>query len=117
MPPFNLQYEALIPVLKKEIPLKAHAHRADDMFTAIRVAKEFDLDLTLEHATEGHLVADLLAKEGYPAIVGPSFGHRSKFELKNKTFETPKVLQEAGVMVAIMTDSPVLPLEALNLCA
>lgn len=115
--PYNAQYEALIPVLKREIPLKAHAHRADDIFTAIRVAKEFGLKLTLEHCTDGSLIADLLAEEGYPAIVGPSFGHRTKFELKNKSFETVKVLQEAGVKVAIMTDSPVIPESALNMCA
>jgi imidazolonepropionase-like amidohydrolase len=117
LPAFDMKLEALIPVLKKELPLKAHAHRADDIFTAIRIAKEFDVKLTLEHCTEGHLIADQLAAEGYPAIVGPSFGHRSKFELKNKTFLTPKVLQEAGVKIAIMTDSPVIPLDALNMCA
>jgi len=116
-PAFNLQYEALIPVLKREVPLKAHAHRADDIFTSIRIAKEFDVLLTLEHCTEGHLIADILAKENYPAIVGPSFGNRVKFELKEKTFITPKVLQEAGVKVAIMTDSPVIPLHHLNMCA
>ncbi len=116
-PGFNLQYEALIPVLKKEVPLKAHAHRADDIFTSIRIVKEFDVLLTLEHCTEGHLIANELAKENYPAIIGPSFGNRSKFELKEKTFETPKVLQEAGVKVAIMTDCPVIPLHHLNMCA
>ena len=70
---YNIQYEALIPVLKREVPLKAHAHRADDIFTSIRIAKEFDLLLTLDHCTEGHLIADILAKENYPAIVGPTF--------------------------------------------
>ncbi len=116
-PAFNLQYEALIPVLKREVPLKAHAHRADDIFTSIRIAKEFNVLLTLDHCTEGHLIADVLAKENYPAIVGPSFGNRSKFELKEKTFKTAKVLQEAGVKIAIMTDSPVIPLAHLNMCA
>lgn len=116
-PAFNMQYEALIPLLKREVPLKAHAHRADDIFTAIRIAKEFKLRLTLDHCTEGHLIADILAKEGYPAIVGPSFGNRSKFELKEKSFITPKVLQEAGVKVAINTDSPVIPLHHLNMSA
>ncbi|NLM06433.1 MAG: amidohydrolase [Tissierellia bacterium] len=117
MPDFNLQYEALIPVLKKEIPLKAHAHRADDIFTSIRIAKEFDVKITLDHCTEGHLIADHLAKEGLPALVGPTFGERSKVELKNKTFETPKVLYDAGVLFSIITDSPVIPLEHLALCA
>lgn len=117
MPAYDMKMEALIPVMKKEIPLKAHAHRADDIFSAIRIAKEFDLKLSLEHCTEGHLIAEHLAKEGYPAIVGPTFGDRSKFELKNKTFDTPKVLHEAGVKIAIMTDSPVIPLQHLPMCA
>ncbi|MDO5725741.1 MAG: amidohydrolase [Tissierellia bacterium] len=117
MPPFDMKHEAFIPVLKKEIPLKAHAHRADDIFTSIRIAKEFDLDLTLDHCTDGHLVADELAKEGFPAIVGPTFGDRPKVELKNKTFDTPRVLYEAGMKIAINTDSPVIPLENLPLCA
>lgn len=114
---FDFKLKALLPLINNDIPLKAHAHRADDILTAIRIAKEFDLDLTLEHCTEGHLIADILADEGYPAVVGPSFGHRSKFELKNKTFKTPGILQQAGVKVAIMTDSPVIPLHYLNMCA
>ena len=116
-PEFDMKMEAMIPVLKKEIPLKAHAHRADDIFTAIRIAKEFDVDITLDHCTEGHLIVDELVKEGKSAIVGPSLGNRSKFELKNMTFETPKVLVEAGIKVAITTDSPVTPLQYLPLCA
>ncbi len=116
-PDYDMKMEALIPVLKKEIPLKAHAHRADDIFTSIRIAKEFDLNITLEHCTEGHLIAEDLAKEGRPAIVGPTFGNRSKYELKNKTFDTPRVLYEAGVKIAINTDSPVIPLQHLSLCA
>jgi imidazolonepropionase-like amidohydrolase len=117
MPEFNMKMEALIPVLKKEIPLKAHAHRADDILTAIRIAKEFDVDLTLEHCTEGHLIADELAREGYSAIVGPSLSERSKFELKNLTFDTPGILHKAGVKIAIMTDAPVIPLQYLPLAA
>ncbi len=116
-PDFDIKMEALIPVLKREIPLKAHAHRADDIFTSIRIAKEFDLDLTLDHCTEGHLIVDELVKEGKSAIVGPTFGNRSKFELKEKSFETPKALVEAGVKIAINTDSPVIPLQHLALCA
>lgn len=116
-PDYDMKMEALIPVLKKEIPLKAHAHRADDIFTALRIAKEFDVDITLEHCTEGHLIAEDLAKEGKPAVVGPTFGDRSKYELKNKTFDTPRVLYEAGVKIAINTDSPVIPLQHLSLCA
>lgn len=114
---YDIKMEAIIPVLKKEIPLKAHAHRADDIFTALRIAKEFDVDITLDHCTEGHLIADELAKEGKPAIVGPTFGNRSKFELKNKSFDTPNILVNAGVKIAIITDAPVIPLQHLGLCA
>ena len=116
-PKFDMKLEAMLPVVRREIPLKAHAHQADDIYTAIRIAKEFDLKLTLDHCSEGHLIAEDLAKEGYPAIVGPSFGWKSKFELRHKTFETPKVLVEAGVKVAIMTDSPVIPIEGLAMSA
>lgn len=116
-PDYDIKMEALIPVLKKEIPLKAHAHRADDIFTALRIAKEFDLDITLDHCTEGHLIADELAKEKKSAIVGPTFGSRSKFELQNKSFETPNILVKAGVKIAITTDAPVIPLQHLALCA
>ncbi|MBE5961984.1 MAG: amidohydrolase [Lachnospiraceae bacterium] len=116
-PSYDCKLEALIPVLKREIPLKAHAHRADDIFTAIRIAKEFNLKLTLEHCTEGHLVADEIAKENYPVAVGPSFGHATKYELRNKTFETPGILAKAGCQVSIITDSPVTPLHYLPLCA
>ena len=116
-PSFDMKLEAMIPVLKKEIPLKAHAHRADDIFTAIRIAKEFDVLLTLDHCTDGALIADELAEEGYPAFVGPSFGGKSKVELKNKSFETAAALNAAGVKVSIITDSPVTPLEHLPMCA
>ncbi|MBP2027854.1 imidazolonepropionase-like amidohydrolase [Acetoanaerobium pronyense] len=117
MPAYDIKLEAMLPVVNKEIPLKAHAHRADDIFTAIRIAKEFGVKLTLEHCTEGHLIAKELSKEGYSAIIGPTFGNKPKFELKNKSFETPKVLVEAGVKIAIMTDSPVIPLENLPMCS
>lgn len=117
MPDYDMGMEAMEKVLKKEIPLKAHAHRADDMLTAIRIAKEFDVDITLDHCTEGHLIADILKEEGKPAIVGPSLSDRSKIELRNQTFDTPRILQEAGVKIAIMTDSPVIPEQYLVLCA
>lgn len=116
-PDFDLKLEALVPVLKKQIPLKAHAHRADDIFTALRIAKEFDVNITLDHCTEGHLIADELAKENKPAFVGPTFGNKSKFELQNKSFVTPKVLVENGIKIGIITDSPVIPLEYLGMCA
>jgi imidazolonepropionase-like amidohydrolase len=116
-PEFDLALESLLPVINGQIPLKAHAHRVDDIMTAIRIAEEFGLGLTLDHCTEGHLIADILAKKGYPAIVGPSFGDRSKVELKNQTFDTPRILAEAGVKVALMTDAPVIPLKHLIMCA
>ncbi|NBK98595.1 MAG: amidohydrolase [Erysipelotrichia bacterium] len=117
MPTYDMKLEALIPVLNKKIPLKAHAHRADDILTSIRIAKEFDLDMTLDHCTEGHLIVDKIVESGFPAIVGPSLTHKSKFELQNKTFKTPAVLQQAGIKIAITTDSPVIPQEYLPLCA
>ena len=115
--PIDFKLEPLTWVLKKEIPLKAHAHRADDIFTALRIAKEYDVNITLEHCTEGHLITDELAKENVKAIIGPSFGSRSKFELTNKTFDTPKAMYEAGIPFAIMTDHPVIPCQYLPLCA
>jgi imidazolonepropionase-like amidohydrolase len=114
---FDMKLESLVPVVKGELNVKAHAHRADDIFTAIRIAKEFGLKMTIEHCTEGHLIADELAKEGFSAIVGPSLGSRSKVELKEKTFETAAVLHNAGVKIALMTDHPVIPVHHLPMCA
>ncbi len=116
-PSMDFKLEAMLPVIRREIPLKVHAHRADDILTAIRIAKEFDVKLTLEHCTEGHLIARHIAKAGVPAITGPSFGFQGKLELKNKSFSTPAVLHEAGVLVAIMTDHPVTPIQRLNMMA
>lgn len=117
LPPFDMKLNALLPVIRGEIPLKAHAHQADDMFTAIRIAKEFGVRLTLEHCTEGHLVADLLAAEHIPMAVGPTFGNASKYELRKKTWETPAILDKAGCTISIITDAPVTPLKYLPLCA
>ncbi len=116
-PPFDFKCEAMIPVLKKEIPLKLHAHQANDILTAIRLAREFDVLLTIEHVTEGHLIADKLAECPYPLAVGPSLTHASKFELQNKSWKTPGILAEKGCQVSIITDSPVIPQEYLPLCA
>jgi len=116
-PAFDMKMNALIPVLKGEMPLKAHAHRADDIFTAIRIAKEFGVKLTLEHCTEGHLIAAYLAEEGYPVAVGPTLGNATKFEVLNKSWETPGILQRAGLSVSIITDSSVVPQHYLALCA
>lgn len=113
----DFRMECWLPVLEKEIPLKAHAHRADDILTAIRIAKEFDLDMTLDHCTEGHLIADEIAESGFPAIVGPDLTSRSKIEIKNMSFKTAGVLGRAGVKVAIMTDHPVSLIRYLPLCA
>lgn len=117
LPAFDDKMEALLPVIRKEIPLKAHAHRADDIYTAIRIAKEFDLDLRIDHTTDGALIADDLAKEGYPVAVGPSMGHATKYELMNKGFHTPAILAEAGCRISIITDSPVIEQRYLPLCA
>lgn len=117
LPAYDQKSEALIPVLNHEIPLKAHAHQANDIFTAIRIAKEFGVGLTLEHVTEGHMIVDELAKENLTLAVGPTFGHASKFELQNKTWETPGILAKAGCHVSIITDAPVTPLHYLPLCA
>ena len=116
-PAYDAKLEALIPVLRREIPLKAHAHRADDIFTACRIANEFNLRISLDHCSEGHLIADYLQQEGKPCIIGPTFVHPGKPEVRNKTFETVKVLLEKGILVAIITDSPVIPLEGLMLSA
>ena len=116
-PGFDMKLEAMIPVLKKEIPLKAHAHRADDIFTAIRIAREFDVDITLDHCTDGALIADELAQEKLPAFVGPTLGGKSKIELRNKSFTTPAALYAAGVPISIITDAPVIPLQNLPMCA
>ena len=100
-----------------KIPLKAHVHRADDIFTAMRIAKEFGLGLTLDHCTEGHLIAEEIAASGYPAIVGPSLASRTKDEVSLSDFKTAGVLQKAGVTVALTTDHPVSRIQYLPLCA
>lgn len=104
-------------LFEKKIPLKAHVHRADDIFTAMRIAKEFGLDLTLDHCTEGHLIAEDIAQSGHPAIVGPSLASRSKDEVSLSDFKTPGILQKAGVTVALTTDHPVSRIQYLPLCA
>ena len=113
----DFKQECWMDVLDKKIPLKAHAHRADDILTAIRIAKEFDVNMTLDHCTEGHLIAENIKKSGFSAIVGPSLMNRSKYELKNKTFETSGILNKHGVTVAITTDHPVVPIQYLPICA
>lgn len=110
----DLGMEAMVRVIDGEIPIKAHCHRSDDICTAIRICKEFGVKVTLDHCTDGHLIADYIAKSGYPAIVGPTFGSKSKYELRNKSFDTVPVLVHAGVKVAITTDHNVTPQESLH---
>jgi len=117
MPKYDSKMEALIPVVQKKMPLKAHAHRADDILTAVRIARELDVRLTLEHVTEGHLIVDELVEAGLPVAVGPTMTSSSKPELWNKSFTTPGVLSEAGLQVSIITDAPVILEEYLPLCA
>ena len=116
-PAFDMKLEAMLPVMAGEIPLKCHCHRADDILTAVRIATEFGLRATLDHCTDGELIADELAEEDFPVFIGPSLGHKSKIELKNKSFTTPGVLNRAGLTVSIITDAPVIPLRYLPMCA
>ncbi|MBR6220093.1 MAG: amidohydrolase [Clostridia bacterium] len=116
-PAFDLKLHALLPVLRREIPLKAHAHQANDILTAIRVAREFDLRLTLEHVTEGALIVDELVKADVPLAIGPTDGQPSKIELQHKSWQTPVLLNAAGCRVSIITDSPVTLQSHLRLCA
>ncbi len=117
MPDRDIKMEILVRVLNREIPLKIHAHRADDILTAIRIAREFNIDFTLDHCTEGHRIVDFLLEENAKVIVGPLLTERSKVELKNLTFKAPAILSRAGLKVAIMTDHPVIPIQYLPVCA
>lgn len=113
----SFAFECYRDLFEGRIPLKAHVHRADDIFTAMRIAREFGLGLTLDHCTEGHLIANKIAKSGYPAIVGPSLASRSKDEVSLSDFKTPGILQKVGVPVALTTDHPVSRIQYLPLCA
>lgn len=113
----DFEMEPWIPVLNREIPLKAHAHRTDDILTAIRIAKEFEVDITIDHGTEAHLIADEIKESGFPVIVGPDLTARSKIEVKNMDFKTNKILHDAGVLFSITTDHPVSLIQYLPLCA
>lgn len=117
LPDRDLKMDTLVKVLKKEIPLRAHAHRADDIITAIRIAEEFNVDLSLEHCTEGHKIVDFLAEKSYRAAVGPTFSNRSKIELGERGFHTLVALDKANVPVSIITDHPVIPIEGIIISA
>ncbi len=116
-PDFDPKLEALLPVVRGELPVHIHAHRADDIATGIRLVKEFSLDYVIVHGTEAHRIPDLLAQEGARVITGPSLGDRSKPELAHMTLENPAILAMHGVKVAICTDHPVIPVQYLPLCA
>lgn len=116
-PEFDMKYEAMLPVLRKEIPVKIHAHRSDDICSAIRIGKEFDVLVTLEHCSDGDAVLPVLKREKLPVMLGPTLSDRSKPELKNLTFATYKNLSDNGIDVAIITDHPEITIENLPLCA
>ncbi|MCM1087935.1 MAG: amidohydrolase [Muribaculaceae bacterium] len=113
----DFRYECWLPVLEGKIPLKAHVHRADDILTAIRIAKEFGLGMTLDHCSEGHLIAEEIKDSGFPAILGPDMASRNKIEVQNMAFKTAGILNQAGVCIAITTDHPVSMIQFLPICA
>ncbi|NHJ41153.1 MAG: amidohydrolase family protein, partial [Asgard group archaeon] len=106
-PEKNIKYEAMVPVMKKEIPLRAHAHQANDIITAIRLANEFDLKIYVDHCSEGYLITDFLVKNKIPAIIGPTMSYKSKIETRNKTWKSIGELYNAGILVALTSDHPV----------
>ena len=114
---YDQKLEAMIPVVKREIPLKCHAHRADDILTVIRIAKEYDIKVTLDHVTDARCIIPQIKESGFPCICGPALTHKSKFELANMSFETPNELYKAGILFSIITDSPVVPQQYLSLSA
>lgn len=113
----DFRYECWLPVLRGEIPLKAHAHRADDILTAIRIAKEYGLKMTLDHCSEGHLIIEELKEAGFPAIVGPDMASRNKIEVRNMAFKTAGLLSSNGILTAVTTDHPVSKIQFLPICA
>lgn len=113
----DFRYECWLPVLRGEIPLKAHVHRADDILTAVRIAKEFHLRMTLDHCSEGHLIREELKATGFPAIVGPDMASRNKIEVQNMAFKTAGLLAEYGILTAVTTDHPVSKIQFLPICA
>lgn len=113
----DFEKEPWMPVFQRVIPMKVHAHRADDILTAIRIAKEFNIDITIDHGTEAHLIVDEVKASGFPVIVGTDLTSRSKLEVQNMNFKTNKILAEAGVLIAVTTDHPVALIQYLPLCA
>lgn len=121
LPEKDLAMEALLPVVRRELPLKVHAHRADDILTALRIAREFGIRLTLDHCTEGYLIPELLkegiGETGAGVIIGPLLSDRGKIELRNLSYEAPRILYENGIEFAMMTDHPVIPQQYLPVAA
>ncbi len=116
-PDLNVKYESLAKVLDGRLLVKAHAHRQDDIITAIRIAREFNLRITIEHGTEGYLIPELMKKANFGVIAGPIICERSKIELRNLSPKNPGILAKAGILTAIMTDHPVIPIQYLPVCA
>lgn len=116
-PEFDMKLDAMLPVMRREIPVKIHAHRADDICTAIRIGREFNIDVTIEHCSDGDAVAPILEREKPPVMLGPTLSDRSKIELRSLTFDTYKNLSDRGIDTAIITDHPEIPIENLPLCA
>ena len=116
-PDRDIAMDALLPVINRELTVKIHAHRADDILTGLRLAKEFNLKVTIDHCTEGYMITDVLKdrliEQGAGIIIGPLLSERSKIELKNLSFSAPRVLEEAGIPFAMMTDHPVIPIQYL----
>lgn len=113
----NLKNEHLLMALEQKIPVRAHAHRADDIMSALRLRDEFALDMVIEHCTDGHLIVDELLEAKVPVAIGPSLSNRAKVEMEHVTFQTPGILAKAGITVAIITDHPCTPIQYLPLCA
>ena len=116
-PDRDIAMDSLLPVINRELTVKIHAHRADDILTGLRLAKEFNLKVTIDHCTEGYMITDVLKdrliEQGAGIIIGPLLSERSKIELKNLSFSAPRVLEEAGIPFAMMTDHPVIPIQFL----
>jgi imidazolonepropionase-like amidohydrolase len=106
-PDKNIKYEAMIPVLKKKVPLRAHAHQSNDIISAIRLAKEFDVNIAIDHCSEGYMILDFLIENNIPAIIGPTMSYKSKIETRNKTWSSIGKLYDAGLLVALTSDHPV----------
>lgn len=117
LPEYDAKLEAMIPILLKKQKAFFHCHRADDIMTAMRIAKKYDLDMVIVHATEGHLIPDIIAEDKFPAIVGPVICDRAKPELNNHSIVTAGALQKCGVEISICTDHPVIPIQYLPLNA